>query len=310
MMTMEEQYLQLMAEVLESGERRTDRTGVGTLSLFGRQLRCDLNEGFPALTTKKLAWRAVVGELLWFLEGSGDERRLAEITHGTRDPSAKTIWTPNAEAPYWADRAQYSGDLGRVYGVQWRSWRSTLVKSAADSVQHADGSVTHFDAKVSVSEIDQIAQLVNTLKNNPTDRRMILSAFNVGELDEMALPPCHMFAQFYVNTAKKTLSCQVYMRSNDLFLGAPFNIASYALLTHMLAQVTGHGVGELIMTIGDAHIYANHVDAVREQLTRVPKQMPRLELDPGILDIDAFNMEDIELVNYTSHASIRAPMAV
>lgn len=306
---MESQYLDLLRDVLDNGETRNDRTGVGTLSVFGRQIRCNLADGFPALTTKKLAWRAVVGELLWFLEGSGDERRLAEITHGSRD-GASTIWTPNAQAPYWKSKARYEGDLGRVYGVQWRSWKASTLKSYDDFLSHPDGGTTYFGAKVLVEETDQIKNIINTLKTNPTDRRMVLSAFNVGELDKMALPPCHMFAQFYASKTKNTLSCQVYIRSNDLFLGLPFNIASYALLTHMLAQVTGYGVGELVITIGDAHIYLNHVDQVREQLSRAAFPLPQLQLNTEITDIDAFTLQDIQLINYESHGSIKAPMAV
>lgn len=306
---MESQYLDLLRDVLDNGELRDDRTGVGTLSVFGRQIRCNLADGFPALTTKKLAWRAVVGELLWFLEGSGDERRLAEITHGSRDGTV-TIWTPNALAPYWKNRAKYDGDLGRVYGVQWRSWKTSTLKSYDDFLSHPDGGMTYFGAKVLVEEIDQIKNIINTLKTNPTDRRMVLSAFNVGELDKMALPPCHMFSQFYANKTKNTLSCQVYIRSNDLFLGLPFNIASYALLTHMMAQVTGYGIGELVITIGDAHIYLNHVDQVREQLSRTAFPLPQLQLNTNITDIDAFSMQDIQLLNYESHGSIKAPMAV
>lgn len=278
-------YHELLQDILDNGVERHDRTGVGTRSVFGRQLRFDLRLGFPAITTKKLAWRAVVGELLWFLEGSGDERRLAEITHGTRD-SVTTIWTPNAQAPYWQDKAQYEGDLGRVYGVQWRDWRGV------------DGR-TH----------DQVHNLVNGLKNDPYSRRHILSAWNVGELDQMALPPCHVMSQYWVNDARE-LSCMFTMRSCDTFLGGPFNIASYALLTHIIAHVSDLKVGELIMSIGDAHIYNNHIDQVREQLTRTEYPLPRLYLNYDVRNIDKFTMNDIILDEYQSHGALKAPMAV
>lgn len=308
---MEQQYLQLLHDVLLHGEDRMDRTGVGTRSVFGRQIRCNLSDGFPALTTKKLFWKPMVAELLWFLEGSGDERRLAEIQHGTRDSSASTIWTANAQADYWKPKSKFDGDVGRIYGVQWRKWQSYRLVSANDSIQHDDPNqtTTFFNAKVQGWKTDQIAKIINSLKNNPADRRMVLTAFNAGEIDEMALPPCHMFAQFHCSD-KGRLSCQVYIRSNDLFLGLPFNIASYALLTHMLAQVTGKKVGDLIITIGDAHIYLNHIEQVKEQLTRTPFKAPFLMLNPDVTDIDKFTMGDIVLMNYESHPAIKAPMAV
>lgn len=308
---MEQQYLQLLHDVLLHGEDRMDRTGVGTRSVFGRQIRCNLSDGFPALTTKKLFWKPMVAELLWFLEGSGDERRLAEIQHGTRDPSATTIWTANAQADYWKPKARFDGDVGRIYGVQWRKWQGFRLVTAHDHIQHDDplSTTTFFDAKVQGWEVDQIAKIINSLKNNPADRRMVLTAFNAGEIDQMALPPCHMFAQFHCSD-KGRLSCQVYIRSNDLFLGLPFNIASYALLTHMLAQVTGKKVGDLIITIGDAHIYLNHIEQVKEQLTRTPFKAPFLMLNPDVTDIDKFTMGDIVLMNYESHPAIKAPMAV
>lgn len=308
---MEQQYLQLLRDVLLHGEDRMDRTGVGTRSVFGRQIRCSLSDGFPALTTKKLFWKPMVAELLWFLEGSGDERRLAEIQHGTRDSSATTIWTANAQADYWKPKSKFDGDVGRIYGVQWRKWQSYKLVSANDSIQHDDPNqtTTFFNAKVHGWETDQIAKIINSLKNNPADRRMVLTAFNAGEIDQMALPPCHMFAQFHCSD-KGRLSCQVYIRSNDLFLGLPFNIASYALLTHMLAQVTGKKVGDLIITIGDAHIYLNHIEQVKEQLTRLPFKAPFLMLNPDVTDIDKFTMGDIILMNYESHPAIKAPMAV
>jgi thymidylate synthase len=305
------QYLELMKDVMTDGDERVDRTGVGTVALFGRQLRHHLKDGFPLLTTKKTFFTPIAGELLWFVEGSGDERRLAEITYGTRDPSRTTIWTANAEAPYWKPKAKFEGDLGRVYGVQWRHWRTHTIKSVKDAVSHGEGQgMTLFDAKVGVSTTDQLANIVKSLKTNPTDRRMLLTAYNVGEIDQMALPPCHMFCQFFVNQKHNELSCQVYIRSNDLFLGLPFNIASYALLTHMLAQVTGYEVGELIITIGDAHIYKNHFDQVNEQLTREPFPLPDIRLNPDITNIDSFTMADIEIVGYHSHPAIKAPMAV
>ena len=306
---MEAAYLDLLRDVLENGEDAIDRTGTGTRSLFGRQMRFDLSEAFPAITTKTLAWRAVKGELLWFLEGSGSNERLAEITTGNRD--ARTIWTDNAEAPYWKPKAAYAGDLGRVYGVQWRKWQSTEHLTAPNEAEmHDDGSVSMWGANLLVKEIDQIARIVESLRTNPKDRRMILTAFNVGELDQMALPPCHMFAQFHVNMKTNKLNSQVYIRSNDLGLGAPFNIASYALLQHMLAQVSGRDVGELIITIGDAHIYSNHFDQVKEQLSRTPFAPPQLKINPEIKEIDDFKMDDFALVGYKNHPAIKAPMAV
>ena len=289
------QYNDALKFILENGIKSEDRTGEGTLSYFGYQMRFNLQEGFPAVTTKKLAWKAMVSELLWFLEGSGDERRLAEILHGTRDVNKKTIWTPNAEASYWKPKAKYNGDLGRVYGVQWRSWL-TGNKKWISSAENVDDS------------IDQIAILINDLKNNPYSRRHILTAWNVAELDKMALPPCHTFSQFYVRNGK--LSCQMYQRSADFFLGVPFNIASYSLFTHMLAQVCNLEVGEFIHTFGDAHIYLNHVDAVKEQLEREPYELPILKINKNIKNIDDFKMEDFELVNYKHHPTIKASMAV
>lgn len=302
------EYLSLLSDILENGEDAMDRTGTGTRSVFGRQLRFDLRKAFPAITSKKLAWKAVLGELLWFLEGSGDNRRLAEITHG--DQTKKTIWTPNAEAEYWKDRREFEGDLGRVYGVQWRGWeRIKVTRAKTEAVDHADGSTTIFEAKINVKTVDQIANIIETIKKDPKSRRMVLSAFNVGELDEMALPPCHMFAQFHVN-GKNELSCQVYIRSNDMFLGSPFNIASYAALTHMIAMVTGKSVGDLIITIGDAHIYLDHIEQVKEQLGRAPFASPQLRIKRFVDDIDDFKMEDFELIGYESHEAIKAKMAV
>lgn len=306
----EYQYLDLIDDILRGGDDRVDRTGVGTRALFGKHLDIDLTKGFPAVTTKKLAWRAVVSELLWFLEGSSDERRLAEILHGTRDADKKTIWTENAQAPYWKPKAAFDGDLGPVYGVQWRKWQSYDVKSYGDYLEHHDDAdgCTYFNAKVTKTSIDQVADVVKKLRTNPTDRRMIVSAWNVADVGSVALPPCHMMAQFFVEN--KRLSCSMYQRSIDTMLGLPFNIASYALLTHMLAQVTGHGVGRLIMNLGDTHIYLNHLDGAREQLTRFPHQTPRLKLNKSVLEIDDFKMEDFELVHYHPQAAIKMDMAV
>ena len=274
------QYLDLLKDILENGEVRDDRTGVGTIGVFGRQLRFNLRNKFPAMTTKKLAWKACVGELLWFITGSSNERMLAEITHGDAEGKT-TIWTPNANAPYWKPKAKYEGDLGRVYGVQWRDWGG----------------------------VDQLANVIAGIKNDPFGRRHIVSAWNVSELDQMALPPCHVMFQFYVNS-KKELSCHMYQRSVDVFLGLPFNIASYALLTHMVAQVCDLKPGEFILSTGDTHIYKDHVEQVREQLTRTPYELPTLYLNPEIKDIEDFKMQDIALVDYTSYAPIKANMAV
>lgn len=271
--------------VLENGEKKLDRTKIGTLSVFSVTLNFDLRTYFPAITTKKLAWKSVLSELLWFLEGSNDERRLCEILHGTRDGSKKTIWTENANAPYWIDKAKFEGDVGRIYGVQWRRW------------QNSNGQT-----------FDQIKDIIHKLKHNPNDRRIILSAWNPGELDQMALPPCHNFCQFYVQNGE--LSCQLYQRSADFFLGVPFDIASYATLTHMLAQVSGLKVGDLITIFGDSHIYLNHIEQVKEQLSRNAFTMPTIELNPKILEIDQFTMNDINLIDYQSHPAIKAPMAV
>lgn len=301
------QYLDALQQVLDNGEQRDDRTGVGTISCFGMQQRYDLSKSFPAVTTKKLAWRACVGELLWMIEGSGDERRLAEITHGTRDGVA-TIWTPNALAPYWRDRAKFQGDLGRVYGVQWRHWRTYKIREAGS---YKDGFGTWYSTPAGVveQEVDQLQNLISGIKQDPHGRRHIITAWNPGELEAMALPPCHMFAQFYVSRDNK-LSCQMYQRSCDMFLGVPFNIASYSLLTAMIAQVCGLGLGEFVHVLGDAHIYLNHVEQVKEQLAREPLPAPQLWLNPDITDIEKFTMSDIKLEGYTSHGAIQASMAV
>jgi len=273
-------YLDALKFVLENGQVREDRTGVGTIGVFGMQQRYDLTKGFPAVTTKKLAFKACLGELLWFLEGSSDERRLAEITHGTRE-DVTTIWTANALSPYWRPKAKFEGDLGRVYGVQWRDFGG----------------------------VDQVVELINGIKQDPYGRRHILTAWNPGQLDQMALPPCHCFAQFYV-TADGRLSCQMYQRSCDMFLGVPFNIASYSLLTHMISQVCGLEAGEFVHVLGDAHIYLNHVEQVKEQLAREPLPLPTLWINPEVKDIFKFTMEDFRLDGYESYPSIKAPMAV
>jgi thymidylate synthase len=305
---MEQQYLDALRDVLKTGTRRDDRTGVGTISKFGMQQRYDLSQGFPAVTTKKLAWKSVVGELLWMIEGSGDERRLAEITHGTRE-AVVTIWTPNALAPYWKPRAKYEGDLGRVYGVQWRRWRTVKQREANGSFTDSFGSTyRRVGNNIEVREIDQLKSLIEGIKADPYGRRHILTAWNPGELDSMALPPCHCFAQFYV--ADGRLSCQMYQRSCDMFLGVPFNVASYSLLTHMIAQVCSLQVGEFVHVLGDAHIYLDHTEQVNEQLKREPLSAPRLWLNPEIKDITKFTMADIRLEEYQSHDVIKAKMAV
>lgn len=296
------QYHDALHFVLKNGTVKNDRTGLGTISYFGMQQRYNLAEGFPAITTKKLAWRAVVGELLWFIEGSGDERRLAEITHGTRNGTA-TIWTPNALASYWKPKAKFDGDLGRIYGVQWRQWRQYKERKDMGSA-HLGGTRVATDRW----EIDQLQTLIDGIKKDPDGRRHILTAWNPAELEDMALPPCHILSQFNVTDGK--LSCQMYQRSCDMFLGVPFNIASYALLTHMIAQVCGLDVGEFVHVLGDAHIYNNHIEQVKEQLKREPLPAPTLQLNPEVKDITKFTMEDIKLLNYHSHSAIKAPMAV
>lgn len=264
---------------METGIDREGRNG-STRAKFAIQIRADISKGFPALTTKKLAFKAVKSELLWFIEGSSDDNRLKEL-NGTD----KTIWTANAEADYWKPKAKFPGDLGRVYGVQWRSWRKP------------DGTT-----------VDQLARVIDKIKNDPADRRLIVTAWNPGELDEMALPPCHMIFQFFV--AGDKLSLHMVQRSCDMFLGVPFNIASYALLLSMVAQVTGKVPHELVMTLNDAHIYHDHFDAVKEQLEREPLAFPKLWLNPEVTDINGFTMDDIKLEGYESHPAIKAEMAV
>lgn len=283
---MEQQYLDALKFVLDNGITKQDRTGVGTISYFGMQQRYNLKNGFPALTTKKLAWKSVVSELLWFIEGSCDERRLAEILHGSRDPKYKTIWTDNANADYWIDKAKFPGDLGRIYGVQWRRWQRPFWEI----------------------RVDQLKTLIEDIKKDPHSRRHIITSWNPGDIQNMALPPCHCFAQFYVSDNNE-LSCQMYQRSVDLPLGAPFNIASYSILTHMIAQVCGLEVGEFIHVMGDAHIYVNQIDGVKEQLTREPFPLPTLWLNPEVYDIEKFTMDDVRLINYQSHPAIHFPFA-
>jgi thymidylate synthase len=273
------QYHQTLEHILENGKQKTDRTGIGTISVFGHQMRFDLRLGFPAITTKKLAWKSVVSELLWFIEGSGDERRLAEILHGTRDSEKKTIWTANAEADYWKPKAKFDGDLGRVYGVQWRDFGG----------------------------VDQLQQLIDGIKKDPSGRRHILSAWNPAELDQMALPPCHVLSQFDVTDGY--LSCQLYQRSCDMFLGVPFNIASYALLTHIIARECGLKVGDFVWTGGDCHIYSNHVDAVKEQLAREERALPTLFMTVN-KKWNEYVLEDFVLEKYDPHPAIKADMAV
>jgi len=285
-------YLNALKDILETGKHRPDRTGVGTISKFGMQMRFDLQQGFPAVTTKKLAWNAMLSELIWFISGSGDERKLKEILFNDANSVKKTIWSDNAEAAYWKPKAKFKGDLGRVYGVQWRTWRAPVFGANRMGVKH----------------VDQLQNLINGLKDDPYGRRHIISAWNPGELDMMALPPCHMMAQFYVSNGK--LSCQMYQRSADMFLGVPFNIASYALFTHMIARTVGLDVGELIITLGDAHIYENHVEQVKEQLTREPLPLPKLMFDSDVTDLTKMTMDHVWLDGYISHDAIKAPMAV
>jgi thymidylate synthase len=262
------QYLDLMRHVRDHGIRKEDRTGTGTLSVFGYQMRFDLAAGFPLVTTKKVHLRSILHELLWFLRGDTNIRYLHD--------NKVTIWDE------WADA---NGDLGPVYGSQWRSWPT------------ADGG-----------SIDQISQVVEQIRNNPDSRRIIVSAWNVGEIDKMALPPCHAFFQFYV--ADGRLSCQLYQRSADIFLGVPFNIASYALLTLMMAQVTGLEPGDFVHTFGDAHLYLNHLEQADLQLSRTPRPLPRMQVNPAVDDLFAFCFEDFELQDYDPHPHIKAPVAV
>ena len=307
--TFEHELFLLYSDILRFGEERTDRTGTGTIATFGERLIIDLTEGFPLVTTKRMPFKAVLSELLWFIEGSGDERRLAEILHGTRDSEKKTIWSPNAEATTGSKfQPKYPGDLGRVYGVQWRTWRHLTLKDSSDFLSHEGGGTTYFGAKVLVQEIDQLKEVIHKLKTNPTDRRIIMTAWNPGEIGEMALPPCHMFVQFYL-TNDRELCAQMYMRSVDTFLGLPFNIASYALLLHMIAHVIEAEVGTLSMVLGDTHIYSDHIEQVQEQRQRQPLRLPELKINRKVTDIDDFKMDDFELLCYESHPPIKARMA-
>ena len=300
------QYLDALKYILENGEDTDDRTGIGTRCVFGYQMRFNLQDGFPAVTTKKLAWRSVVGELLWFLEGSDDERRLAEITfekNRSELKDKKTIWTANADCQGKALNYENNVNvkrLGPVYGVQWRRWKTfSNLNANEDSLL-----VGKYE------EIDQIKNLINDLKNNPTSRRHILTAWNVSEIDKMALPPCHTLSQFKVINNK--LSCQLYQRSADMFLGVPFNIASYSLLTHMLAQICGLDVGEFIWVGGDCHIYSNHMNQVKEQILREPKEHPKLKM-PSFNTLEQLILtkpSEYELLEYSPMESIKAPMAV
>jgi thymidylate synthase len=291
----EQVYLDSLKNILETGDHRPDRTGVGTISKFGLQMKFDLGQGFPALTTKKLAWKSVVSELLWFIEGSGDEFRLREILHGERYSDKTTIWTENAGADYWTKKRlqRHPGDLGRIYGVQWRRWRKPLVRIN----------------KVVLQNHDQLLDLVEGINKDPFGRRHILLAWNPGELELMALPPCHILCQFYVSSDKK-ISCHMYQRSADFPLGVPFNIASYSLLTHMLAQVCNLTAGELIISFGDAHIYKNQEAGVREQLNRKGFPLPKLWLNPNIKKITEFTMDDVKLIDYQCHPTINFPFSV
>src|SRR5687767_7610445 len=261
-------YLDLLQRILDEGVEKSDRTGTGTLSVFGHQTRYDLREGFPLVTTKKVHTRSVFAELLWFLRGDTNVKWLQD--------RGVTIWDE------WADA---DGDLGPVYGYQWRSWPAP------------DGS-----------HVDQIAQIVEQIRRDPDSRRHIVSAWNVADIPQMALAPCHALFQFYV--AEGRLSCQLYQRSADIFLGVPFNIASYALLTHMVAQVTGLGVGDFVHTFGDLHLYSNHVEQAREQLARTPLPPPRLELDAAVTDLFDFRFEHVAIRDYQAHSAIKAPVAV
>ena len=262
------QYQQLMRDILDKGTLKEDRTGTGTLSLFGYQMRFDLSEGFPLVTTKKLHLRSIIHELLWFLKGETNVQYLRD--------NKVTIWDE------WADA---NGELGPVYGKQWRSWETT------------DGR-----------KIDQISNVIAQIKSNPDSRRLLVVAFNPGDVDKMALPPCHAFFQFYVAGGK--LSCQLYQRSADVFLGVPFNIASYALLTHMMAQVTGLQVGDFVHTLGDAHLYRNHMQQTQLQLSREPRPLPRLRLNPDVKNIFDFKFEDISIEGYDPHPAIKGVVAV
>ena len=273
-------YLDALKYCYENGDFVKSRAG-NVKKAFGYQMRFNLEDGFPAVTTKKLAWKAVVSELLWFLEGSNDERRLAEILYDDKRENLedkKTIWTQNAEADYWKDKSKFIGDVGKIYGVQWRNFNG----------------------------VDQIQELIEGLKKNPNSRRHILTAWNPSEINEMSLPPCHAFSQFFVSNNK--LSCQLYQRSCDMFLGVPFNIASYSLLIHIIAEECKLGVGDFVHSLGDFHIYEEHFDQVKIQIKRNPKQLPKLEFLPK--KMSDYKTADFELHNYDPHPKIVAPMNV
>lgn len=337
------QFNNLLRKIIDTGVHRQDRTQTGTIACFGERMEFDISTKFPAITSKKLAWKAVVSELLWFIEGSGDERRLAEILHGTRDAEKTTIWTDNAKAEYWKPKAKFEGDLGRVYGQQWRKFP----KPPKNFLQRLKQLFT------GPEYVDQLAELLDGLVNDPYGRRHVLTAWNPGELDQMALPPCHMFAQFFVSDltteelreeikiAYSTLSekdkivnapildmeptaslaqkigakwgkisCQMYQRSADMFLGVPFNIASYSLFTYMIGQVTGLKPDKFIHVLGDAHIYKNHIEAVETLLAREEFELPTLWIDPTVDALDGFTMDSFRLDNYQCHEAIKAKMAV
>jgi thymidylate synthase len=288
------QYHDSLKHILKNGEVRSDRTGTGTKGVFGYQMRFDLRHEFPAITSKRLAWRPVVAELLWFLEGSTDERRLAEILHGTRDPEKTTIWTANAlnqAAALGYEVNNNTRELGPIYGGQWRSWGCDSYRSGPHT--------------------DQIESLIKNLRHDPFSRRHIINAWNVGDIPGMALPPCHALVQFHVNT-KNELSCQLYQRSADMFLGIPFNIASYSLLTHIVAEIVGLKVGDFVHTLGDAHIYLNHVDQVEEQLARPDRDLPQILIPQlsSLSDVLASQVDDYKLVGYDPHPAIHGKMAV
>lgn len=277
------QYLDLLQNILDKGEKREDRTGTGTLSLFGYQMRFDLSEGFPLVTTKKCHLRSIIHELLWFLKGDTNLKYLHD--------NKVTIWDE------WADK---NGDLGPIYGFQWRYWGKEWQPSIGDSPH---------SGTVPKEGIDQISELIENIKKNPHSRRHIISAWNVSDLDRMALPPCHVLFQFYVHTDGR-LSCQLYQRSADVFLGVPFNIASYSLMTLMIAQAAGLRGGEFIHTFGDVHLYLNHVEQAKLQLSREPKKLPNMKINPEVKSIFEFKFEDFTLENYDPHPAIKAPIAV